>query len=130
MKCLTGDELLGAPRTRPVCVPLPALGPDACVYVRALRAAELDELQFLWRAEADREDDPNYRGRLVALCACDEAGNPLYGEHQAAALAQLDAPLVDPIVEAAQKLNGLSPKEKESLRKNSSSPPAGASSSA
>lgn len=129
MKCLTGEQLLGAPRARPVPVPLPHLGPDACVYVRSLRACELDELQFVWADEKEREQDPNYRGRLVALCACDEAGAPLFGEHQAAQLAQLDVALVDPIVEAAQKLNGLSAREKESLRKNSSTAPAGGSSS-
>ena len=30
----------------------------------------------------------------------------------------MEAPLIDPIVEAAQKLNGLTAKEKEAARKN------------
>lgn len=128
MKRLTAEDILGAPRLKPVAVEVPEWG--GVVFVRSLRAAELDELQFLWRSEAEREEDPNWRGRLVALCACDEQGRPLFGEHQASLVAQLDVAPLDRVFEAAQKLNGLSAKEKEAVRKNSPAPPNGEPSSA
>lgn len=102
-KALTAADVLAAPRVRPQWVDVPEWGGG--VYVRALMAGELDDLQLTLGDEAAREDR-NFRGRVVALCACDADGHPLFTEADAGRIAQLDAPPVNRVFLAAQRLNG------------------------
>lgn len=76
------------------------------VFVREISAKELSEFQM---GAVDKKGRPtgltSFRERLVALCACDKDGKRLFDNSDEAAIAQLPASAVEPIVEAAQRLN-------------------------
>jgi hypothetical protein len=91
--------------------------PIGPTFVRTMTAGEKDEFDQI------ATKDGKFRSRLVMLCCCDADGRR---EFTARDLADLDAmPLtaIEPIVDAAMRLNKLGPKEQEELRKNSASPP-------
>jgi hypothetical protein len=100
------------------------------VYVRVMMGVELDAYQV-----ADYERDKvtgklvyrgrNSRGRLAALCLCDENGKRLFpNEGEADLLGKMPAPILDAIYQAAEKLNGLDAASKEDRVKNSEPPEA------
>lgn len=106
---LTKADIFNAAWPAPVRVEVPALGGH--LYVRVLSAAERDGLEL----EAHRarqggggEDaGVNYRGRLVALCACDEQGRRLFVDDDAAEVGRRPGPFVDPVAVAAARANGI-----------------------
>lgn len=113
-KFLSAAEILAGPRMKPTPVEVPEWGGSVCV--RPLTAGELDELQLTLGKEG--KQDHNYRGRVVALCACDPDGNPLFTEADAPRIAALDAPPVNRVFEAAQRLNGFGGRGEEDAAKN------------
>lgn len=101
------DELLRATRTvEPVETPL---GPT---FVRSITAGEKDEL------EQEHAKDGKLRCRLVVLCCCSEDGRPEFTAQDLPALDALPLSAVEPIVEAAIRLNRMSPRDAEDARKN------------
>lgn len=95
-------ELLkaGALRTEVVTVR------DVQVKVRELSVAQRKRF-----AEASKVDPLGSSALLVAMCALDEAGNPLFTESQVGELAELSPELVDSIAKAVIKVSGLESKE-------------------
>ncbi len=59
----------------------------------------------------------NFRGVLMCLCLCDEAGKRLFDLPDSGWLSALEG--MDPVVEAALKLNRLRSKDLEEAEKNS-----------
>lgn len=124
-KGLTAADLLGARRRAPEPVELPGLG---TVYVKAISAGLRDRWEVIAgrereRARKDRggERTVKIRSTLVAYCACDEDGKPLFSEDSAEQLADQDggAEWIDRIFEAAAKLNRIQTGAEEEAEKNS-----------
>jgi hypothetical protein len=99
---------------------------DETIYVRALTAAERDRYEI---ALSDTKG-ANYKARLVAMCACDEAGRNLFTDHDVIRLGQEPATAIQRAFDAAQKLSKLTNDAIEELAKNSEPAPSDASSSA
>jgi len=114
MKQLTAEQILQAPRAKPVPVEVPEWG--GIVHVRMLTAGELD--QFQMQVSDQPKDSRQVRGLLVAVCCCDEQGYPLFTEAQVEQLAALDCAPMERVFEAAQKLNGLARSAQDDARKN------------
>jgi hypothetical protein len=93
--------------------PCPALG--GSVWIRTVSAGERDRFEERHLALKHRD----YRARILVLCSCDEAGQPLFTDADVAALSALPAQVLDPIVEAASKLNGVGGEAREEARGNS-----------
>lgn len=113
-KALTAADILGASRPAPSPVDVPEWG--GVVFVRHLSAGEADDLEFALGKDA--QDDHNFRGRVIAACACDEKGNALFGEAQAGELANLGAAPAGRVYDEALRLNRIGPAGKEATAKN------------
>lgn len=129
MEQMTKADLFNAPKPKPVRVEVPALG--RCCWVRVLSAAEVEDLAgSVFKLDDDGSPVFNLagqRGRVVALCACDEKGHRLFVDDDAAEIGRMPTTHVDPIFEAAQAANGMGGKARkagEEARKNSSPAPA------
>jgi hypothetical protein len=88
---------------------------DGSVYVRVLRSGEKDALE----AKFTETKNKNFRARLVVAVVCDEHGEKLFKEADILVLAQHSAAALEPIVEAAMRLNRWTKTDIESLEKNS-----------
>jgi len=106
------DEFLKA--TAPPPVPLDT--PFGRVWIRTMTAGEKDE------AEKQHSDDGKFRCRIIMLTCCSEDGRLLYSNRDLPALDDLPLSAVEPIYDAAIKVNKMLPKDREELRKNSHNP--------
>lgn len=88
------------------------LGPT---FVRTISAGEKDDY------DVNAAKDGRFRCRLVMLCCCDERGNREFTNEDLPALDALPFYLVEPIIDAALKINRMSRKDAEEIRKNSRS---------
>lgn len=97
------------------------------VYVRSLRGDELSKYRNLFRDErGERRDDitdEQFIAHLVVLCACDESGEPVFSNGDAAEL--LSGPLapLQRCYRVAWKLNGLSEYDERAIEGNSEPTP-------
>lgn len=76
-----------------------------------VKVRELSVAQRKRFADASKVDPLGCTALVVAMCAVDEAGNPMFTEETAAQVAELSPELVDPLVKAVMKLSGLESKE-------------------
>jgi len=123
-KVLTREDLLkgDAVEIQPV-----DLG-DGIVYVKQMTGRERDIFESsIIKAKRDAKGNvvsyetvmEDLRAKLVVMTLCDEKGNLLFKLEEAGTLNKLlNAKKIDLIVEAAQKLNGITEKDKEDLVKN------------
>jgi hypothetical protein len=65
----------------------------------------------------------NFRARLLVRCIADADGNRLFADRDAAALGECPSDLLDRVFAVAQRANGMTPADVESLTKNSDSAP-------
>lgn len=102
-------------------------------FVRTMTAGELDAFEASnhvagpdgkFRVRLD-----GTRGRLGCRTICDEQGKRLFGDDDAAAVGGLNHMVLDPLLDAARRLNGIGQKAQEDARGNSSPAPSGGSSS-
>lgn len=93
-------------------VDVPGLG---VVWVKKLNAGEQDRFEVA-NAEAKAAD---FRARMVSAVCIDPRGAMLFSGEDIPALTLFDAEVLDPIVEAALRINKFSKKDQEALRKNS-----------
>lgn len=91
----------------------PVETPLGRTFVRTMTAGEKDDF------DKHATEDGKFRCRLLLLCCCDEAGRHEFGNKDLPELDKLPLTVVEPIVDAAMKLNKLGQKEQEALRKNS-----------
>lgn len=89
------------------------------MFVRSMPAGKRDEFEQL-SAFANRDKTPvsNVRARIVAACACDEDGAPVFGDADIAELSALPADVLDPIFNKALALSGLTPEAVADAQKN------------
>lgn len=117
-KLLGRDAILGAKDMPHRDVPVPEW--DGVVRVRSITAAERDafEQETLDRKLADPPRAAMPRARLVALCAIDGDGAPLFTLEHIEALAAKSGKAMDRMFAAAQALNFISARDIEELEKN------------
>ena len=91
---------------------VPDLG--GSVFVRVMSAAERDQFG------ADSVDGPDSQAtaRLVQRAACDADGNPLFTPADVPRLSELPATWLDPIAQAAARVNRLTKEATEDVQKN------------
>lgn len=102
------------------------------VYVRLMTGAQRDVWEagiFLRKQQSEEFVFDNMRARLVAMCACDEKGEPIFRPDQVEALGRKSSVALKRIYEVARRLNKLGKEEVDELAKNSVSEPIGVSGS-
>lgn len=120
MELLGRAAILAAPDLPTVDVPVPEWG--GTVRIRSMSAAERDDFEaetYALRGPDGATNLANIRARLLARCAVDAEGTPLFTAADAGALGKKSAAAVDRCVAMAQKLNGLSAQDVEALLGNS-----------
>lgn len=109
---LSRDAFLTASKPAVVEVQVPALG--GSVQIREMTVSEKDAFEI-----ANAKDKGKYfRPRLVAASVVDADGSPMFGPADLAAIAGRPASHVEPIVDAATKLNRYTPEEVKALEGN------------
>lgn len=95
---------------------------DCTLYVRTITGTERDafEQSMIERKGKSRKVNlANVRARFAVLCCCDEEGNRVFEDADAAALGRKAAKPLDRLYAKAQELNGFSDEDAEELAKNS-----------
>jgi len=87
-------------------------GQDGKVFVRKLTAREMD----CWY---NRVEGDNARAQYVAIAACDDAGNRIFGDGDSGWLGNEPFSVIDRIYEAGMIHNRTTPAAKASMEKNS-----------
>lgn len=95
------------------------------VYVRSMSGLALDqyEARLLARRTVDKDGKTlrinldHTRAELVALTACNEAGDAIFTLEQVEALSKKSGAALNRLVIVAQRLNGLTPQDLEQLAK-------------
>lgn len=97
----------------------PVETPIGVVFVRSMPAGKRDEFEQM-AAFANRDKTPvkNVRAFAVIACACNETGEKIFGDSDAAELSELPTEVLDPIFNKALELSGLSPDALEDAKKN------------
>ncbi len=89
------------------------------VRVAAVSAGARDTFELALQDLPEKERRKDFRARLLVMSCIDEDGKPLFGADDIAALSALEAAAVDPVIEVAMRLNGLSARDREELEGNS-----------
>lgn len=109
---LTRDSFLAAPSLATVEVDVPALGGTA--VVRQMTVGQRDAFEIANAADKGKY----FRPRLVAASVIDQSGSLMFGPADLQALAARAGPDLEPIVDAATKLNRYAPEEVKALEGN------------
>lgn len=131
MEALTKAALLAAAEQALPIEPceIPSLGLKG--FIKALSGAERDAWErSLVRVEGKRitPNTDNVRARFLARVFCDESGQRIFTDADAAAIGKLPASVVAPLYEQAQRLSAMSNADLDELGKGSE-PAAGTGSS-
>tara|TARA_R110002020_G_scaffold150991_3_gene327926 strand:- start:1084 stop:1428 length:345 start_codon:yes stop_codon:yes gene_type:complete len=110
---LDRDSILNVVDLKPEVVEVPEWG--GSLYIRMLTASERDKFEASCVGTGKKQNLTNIRARLVVLCACDEAGERMFGDGDADALGRKSAAAVDRVFGACSKLNGFSSQDIEDL---------------
>lgn len=89
------------------------------VRVAAVSAGARDAFELAMQDVPEDERRKDFRARLVVLSCIDEDGKPLFTHDDIPALSALDAAAIDPVIEVAMRINGLSQKDRDELEGNS-----------
>ena len=126
---LTRDQILARQDLPVEPIPVPAWG-NSVVYVRGLSAAgrdayeaSLSKTEGVGRKAKRVTDLSNVRAKLLARCLCDEQGAPLFTDADVEALGDKSAEALEPLIEAAQRLSGMTDNDIERLEGNSEPAP-------
>ncbi len=95
-------------------IEVPALG--GSVFVREVNAKELDKIQLLLRNVGAGSTRP-FSAEICAYLICDSDGKRLFNDSQIEKLNSINGKVLEPIMTAGLKLNGLGdddPVERES----------------
>jgi hypothetical protein len=88
--------------------------PSGAVRVYAMTLGEKDVFDIA-HARAEGKD---FRARLIVATVRDEAGNPVFRAHDIPAITRYPLPAVEPLVNAAVRVNRMSDDVAETLAKN------------
>lgn len=120
------DDILGVDDLSREEVKIPSWNLSQPVYVREMTAAERDEYEAYLLDNRGPDEKTNLRGvraRLVVLTLVDKDGNRIFSDSDIDAVGRKGARSIEPIVEAAMKLNAMRKKDVEALAKNSETAP-------
>lgn len=109
MSLLSRDQILGADDRTYEVVSCPEWGGE--VRLRSLTGSERDEWENSLVRQVGKKQVANMRNaraKLIALCAVDEAGQPLFGPGDVIKLGSKNAAPMDRLFEACQRLSGIS----------------------
>lgn len=85
-------------------------------YQQSMMVVEKDEKGVIKRMSQTMD---NFRAKLAVATICDENGDPLLSKNDYAKFADsINATSLSKIVEVAQRINGMTEKEKDELTKN------------
>jgi hypothetical protein len=131
MRILTRQDIVAAQDIETETVEVPEW--DGGVIIRAMSGADRDRFEnSLTTVRADGRHEANLtnmRSKLVAMCAVDEQGRPLFGPDEIDDLAKKSAAAIERLFVVAQRMNGLAPENVGDAVKNSAPGLNGASSS-
>lgn len=116
---LTRDQILEVQDLKKEVVNVPEWGGE--VIVSGMTGAARDAWeQSMVTSEGGkyRANTENVRARLVAATVVDEQGNPLFSEADVVLLGRKNATALERVCKVAQRLNGLTEGDVESLRGN------------
>jgi hypothetical protein len=128
MALLSRDQILGADDLPTEDIEVPEWG--GCVRLRTLTGEERDRFEASSIKGKGRNRGVNYdnlRARLVARCAINEEGNPLFGEADVRKLGQKSAAALDRLFDAASRMNGIGESDVEDLVEDFTDAPSGPS---
>jgi hypothetical protein len=91
--------------------------PFGVVRVVAMSAGEKDQFDI----ENTKAEGQDFRARLVVATAFEEAGRPIFTKADIPALSKRPIYQIEPLIEATIRVNRISEKDQETLRKNSPS---------
>lgn len=118
VKPLSKDDILGCEDMPRQKVDVPEWGGH--VYVRTMTGDERDAYEE-WVSRQTGEGGVGVvgvRGRVVALCVVDNAGNRIFSDADAEKLGKKSSAALQRIFDAIVKLNFMKPDEIEALAKN------------
>ena len=122
MTLLTRDQLLTPVERKIVRVDLSELGEDCHVFVQGMTAKGRSHFERQFAGKSERASErrmAEIRERLMIACVCDGEGNRLLNKDDVEALGQQAASVVELIVDACQKVCGMSSDDVETLAENS-----------
>lgn len=127
-KGLDRNAILATPDLPIEPVDVPAWG--GVVYVRGLSAAgrdayeaSLSRIEGVGKKQTRVADLSNVRAKLLARCVCDQAGELLFTDADIEALGAKSAEALEPLIEKAQALSGMTERDVERLEGNSETAP-------
>jgi hypothetical protein len=119
MALLSKAEIFGQDDRKYEVVDVPEWG--GSVRIRSLTGTERDEYEESLLSQRNGKAKAvlkNYRAKLVALCAVDDAGDPLFDKADVMRLGNANSAALDRLYEACQRLSGLSDEDIEELTEN------------
>jgi hypothetical protein len=120
MSSLSREAFLRPAKVNVVEVPVPELG--GSVYVKGMTAKDRSRFETQFQLSSGKSNTrklKEIRERLVVACLCDEEGVLLLQDSDVDAVGAQPAAVVERIVDAAQKVCGMSNNDVEGLAKNS-----------
>jgi hypothetical protein len=90
----------------------PVETPAGRTYVRSITVREKDAF------DAAVQETKATRAQLLIHCCCKEDGSPEFDEFDLVRIGELPAGAVEPIVDAALRVNRFRPEDTEAVRKN------------
>lgn len=108
MTLLSKDQILGADDRRYEIVPVPEWGGE--VRLRSLTGAERDDFEsksLVGSGKKQRVNPRHLRARLIAMCAVDADGRPLFDAADVIKLSSKSAAALERLFEVASRLSGL-----------------------
>ncbi len=123
--------LIMAAQDRPLHpVEIPEWGCNGSAFMAEMTAkdrgayeAELLKVDGKGRQRVNLDNMPNVRERLVARCLVDSGGTRVFSDSEIADLGSKNSAVVLRLFDVAQRINGMSAAEVDSLEKNSVSNP-------
>lgn len=85
------------------------------VRVRGLTGAERDKIEALVAGNGKKMNFANLRARMCAASVVDEAGEPVFGQADIAALGAKSAAALDRVFSVVQRLSGLTDEDVDEL---------------
>lgn len=120
MSGLSREAFLRPAKVHVVEVPVPELG--GSVFVKGMTAKDRSRFETQFQLSSGKSNTrrmKEIRERLVIACLCDEEGVLLLQDSDVDAVGSQPAAVIERIVEAAQKVCGMSNDDVEDLAKNS-----------
>lgn len=116
---LTRDQILHANDVKIETVDVPEWGGAVCV--RSISGVERDAFEDWFTQGGKGRNYRNFRAKFASIVVCDEKGEPIFQPGDIDALGKKNAGALDRVLEAGQRLCGITAADVDELVKNSES---------